>query len=199
MRLEEHFSKFGNHEVIKIKLKQQLLELNSYIGFSKYKNPKYYEKIQQASLERQLSGTETQIKERKRQKYLHQKKRKGFLFKKLVQEGPYYICVVYNRCLYRRSVILYSEEKFPLVDEHYLNFIESYDGHFYIYKLCSRKILKGHTPCQAVCNKLEIFEFPEDLKNIRRLGNVLIAKRVFFIKFHTMRKGQSPKRKKSNT
>ena len=38
VRLEKHFSKFGNHEVIKAKSKQQLLELNSNIGFSKYKN-----------------------------------------------------------------------------------------------------------------------------------------------------------------
>ena len=38
VRLEEHLSKFGNHEVIKAKIKQQLLELNSNIGFSKYKN-----------------------------------------------------------------------------------------------------------------------------------------------------------------
>ena len=86
------------------------------------------------------------------------------LFKKLVHKGPYYICKVCNRCLYRRLVILYSEEKVPLSDENSLNFVESYDGYFYICKTCSRKIKKNHTPCQAVCNKLEIYEFPEDLK-----------------------------------
>ena len=30
MRLEEHFSKFGNHEVIKGNIKQQLLELKNW-------------------------------------------------------------------------------------------------------------------------------------------------------------------------
>ena len=115
------------------------------------------------------------------------------IFKKLVQEGPYFICVVCNRCLYRRSVILYSDEKVPLLDENSLNFVESYDGHFYICKTCSRKIKKGHTPCQAVCNKLEIYEFLDDLKNIRRLEKVLIAKQILFKKLHIMPKGQSPK------
>ena len=59
MRLEEHFSKFENHEIIKEKIKQQILELNSNIGFSKYKDPRHCDKMQQASLK--LSGTETQI------------------------------------------------------------------------------------------------------------------------------------------
>ena len=101
----------------------------------------------------------------KKEKYeKHSFGNKVVLFKKLVHKGPYYICKVCNRCLYRRLVILYSEEKVPLSDENSLNFVESYDGYFYICKTCSRKIKKNHTPCQAVCNKLEIYEFPEDLK-----------------------------------
>ena len=138
--------------------------------------------MQQAPLKRQLSGTGTQIKEKKRQKYLHEKNEKHsfankvVLFKTPLQEGPYFICVVCNRCLYPRSVILYSKEKVPLLDENSLNFVEFSDGHFHICKTCSRKIKKGYTPCQAVCNKLEIYEFLDDLKNIRSLEKVLIAK-----------------------
>ena len=49
------------------------MELNSNIGFSKYKNSKKCDEIQKVSLKRQLSGSETQVKEKKRQKYLHEK------------------------------------------------------------------------------------------------------------------------------
>ena len=53
-------------------MEQQLLKLNSNIDFSKYENPKKCNEIQQASLMRQLAGSETQVKETKRQKYLHE-------------------------------------------------------------------------------------------------------------------------------
>ena len=134
------------------------------------------------------------MKGRKGQKHLLEKNQKQIfgnkivLFKKLVQEGPYYICVVCNRCFYRRSVILYSQEKVRLLDENSLNFVEPHKGHSYIFKTCSTKIRKGHTPYQAVCNKLEIYGFPEDLKNISRLEKVLTVKRILFKKLHTMPK-----------
>ena len=49
------------------------MELNSNIGFSKYKNSKKCDEIQKVSLKRQLSGSETQVKEKKQQKDLHKK------------------------------------------------------------------------------------------------------------------------------
>ena len=55
MHLEDYF-KFGNHEVIKEKIKQQLLELNSNIRFSKYENHKHSHEMQQVSLKRQHYG-----------------------------------------------------------------------------------------------------------------------------------------------
>ena len=99
-------------------------------------------------------GTGTSINEKKRQKYLHEKNEKNnlgdkvFLSKRLAQERPYYMCVVCNRCPYRRSMILYPEGKFPLLDENSLDLLKSYDGNFYIYKTCSRKIKKGYTSCK---------------------------------------------------
>ena len=93
--------------------------------------------MQQASLKRyQLSGTGTQIKKRKQQKYLREKNEergwneKVILFKNLLQESPYYICVVCNRCIYRISVVLYSEEKVPLLDQNPLNFVETDNDSF---------------------------------------------------------------------
>ena len=71
-----------------------------------------------------------------------------------------------------------------------MNFVESYHGHVYICKTCNIKIKKDHTPSKAVYNKLEIYEFPEDLNNIRKLEKVFIAKRILFKKLHIMHKGQ---------
>ena len=49
-------------------------------------------------------------------------------FKTEVQKGPYYVCVVCNRCLYRRSVVHFTEEKYPVVEEdfYYAN-VKSFD------------------------------------------------------------------------
>ena len=33
-------------------------------------------------------------------------------FTTLIKEGPYYMCVVCNRCLYNRSVMLFNAEKY---------------------------------------------------------------------------------------
>ena len=30
------------------------------------------------------------------------------LFKKLIREGPYFICVICNRCLYKRSIVRFD-------------------------------------------------------------------------------------------
>ena len=38
-------------------------------------------------------------------------------FTKQIQEGPYYVCVVCNRCHYFRSVILFKQEKYD-IDRH---------------------------------------------------------------------------------
>ena len=56
-------------------------------------------------------------------------------------------------------------------------------------------MIKNKTPCQAVSNKLGIYDFPDDLKHIRRLGRVLISRRLHFKKINIMLKGQFPKMK----
>ena len=86
-----------------------MLELNSKIGFSKYKNPKKCDEILQVSLKRQLSGSETQVKEQERQKNLHEKIRiilvtECYLKKTCTGKSIFYLGVC-NRFLNRRSVI----------------------------------------------------------------------------------------------
>ena len=38
-------------------------------------------------------------------------------FKKKILNGPYFICIVCNRCLYKRSAIDYKEEKYNIFVE----------------------------------------------------------------------------------
>ena len=41
-------------------------------------------------------------------------------FKKLITDGPFYICVVCNGCLYRRSVIQFHKDQFEhLISDMY--------------------------------------------------------------------------------
>ena len=52
---------------------------------------------------------------------------------------------------------------------------------------------KNQIPCQAVCNKLHIYDFIVELRCIRRLERILIARRLQFKKVTIIPKGQSPK------
>ena len=62
-------------------------------------------------------------------------------FKKVVMEGPYYVCVVCNRCLYRRSVVVFKEECYENVSHKIIaSRVESFDGCDYICKTCHLKL-----------------------------------------------------------
>lgn len=43
-------------------------------------------------------------------------------FKMFVQQGPYSICGICNRCLYKRPVALFKKDKYCLLDLHSFNF-----------------------------------------------------------------------------
>ena len=83
----------------------------------------------------------------------------------------------------------------PDVDFFYVAHVKSFNGKKYICLTCDKKLVKSEVPCQAVCNKLQIFDFPPYLPKLRRLEKVLIAKRLLFKKIAIMPKGQSPKLK----
>ena len=117
-------------------------------------------------------------------------------FKEQILEGPYFVCVVCNRCLYKRSVVLFKSEAYVSLNPNfYFAPVHSFDGKDYICMTCRRKLIskKKLTPCQAVCNKLEITNLPHHLSNVNRLERVLIAKRILFKKVVIMPKGNSPK------
>ena len=77
-------------------------------------------------------------------------------FKPQFKEVPYYICVVCNRCLYKKSVISFKIENYGDLNAVPFSLVMSYDGHSYISRTCDKTMNKNCIPCQAVCNKMGI-------------------------------------------
>ena len=90
------------------------------------------------------------------------------IFKKKIQDGPYHICVVCNRCLYRRSVIHFDEHRYVYIVEGLNTEITPFDGLLYIGKTCDKKLKSSKVSCQAVLNKLQIFDLPKEYSDIRK-------------------------------
>ena len=114
------------------------------------------------------------------------------VFKELFNSGPYYICVVCNHCLYRRSVCTFKRDKFSAFSDKVFSCVESFEGNFYICMTCGKKLQKNCIPCQQVYNQLELCELPKELRGMRRLEKVLGARRLLLEKISIMSKGQSP-------
>ena len=118
----------------------------------------------------------------------------GFsVFKEFIKSGPCFICIVCNRCLYRNSVVVFSENKHKELIKNMFHFIPSHGNSVYICKTCAQKLNKNQILCQAVCNKLQIHDFLVELRCIRRPERFLIARRLQFKKVTIMPKGQSTK------
>ena len=112
-------------------------------------------------------------------------------FQKAVREGPYYICSVCNRTLYRKTVI--ELKKIKYVKQHLFTGKMSFDKKEYICKTCHSKLLKEQVPCQAVYNKLMVDETPPELECLEKLEQILISQRIVFEKIVIMPKGQQRK------
>ena len=118
--------------------------------------------------------------------------RKVSNFKQLKKNGPFFICVIFNRCLYRTSVICFNIEKYS-VDENIIFMVKSYDDN-YICTTCDKALQKNSVPCQAVANRLNVVELPKLFQDIRRLERLLVSRRILFKKVTDMPKGKSLKR-----
>ena len=114
-------------------------------------------------------------------------------FKQSVRNGPFYICIVCNRCLYKRSVKSFDEIHYNISNEVFLSRTNSFNGNEYICLTCHSKLIKGRVPCQAVSNNLQLFELPNAFSDLRKLERVLISKRLLFKRITIMPKGQSSK------
>ena len=108
-------------------------------------------------------------------------------FKRKIRQGPYFICIVYNRILYKKSVITCINEKYPC--QTYFNIQQSFDGKQCICNTCHSKVIKGKLPCQAVVNNMYVDEIPTKLSSLEKLQQIQIA----LEKIVVMHKGQQRK------
>ena len=65
----------------------------------------------------------------------------------------------------------------------------------YICNTCHSYLKKSQIPALAVCNKLQIFEVPAEIKSLNRLKCILIARRISLKKVTIMPKDQFQKLK----
>ena len=112
-------------------------------------------------------------------------------FKKQIKSGPFYICCVCNRTLYKKSVVILQKNKYSRQDCFMLQ--RSFDGKNYICRTCHAKLLKDQQPCQAVVNNLFVDETPTELAALEKLEQILVAQRIVFEKIVIMPKGQQRK------
>ena len=101
-------------------------------------------------------------------------------FKRKIREGPYFICTVCNRILYKKSVITCINKKYPC--QTYFNIQQSFDGKQYICNTCHSKVITGKLPCQAVVNNTYVDEIPTELSSLEKQEQILIAQRIVFKK-----------------
>ena len=71
--------------------------------------------------------------------------------------------------------------------------VKPFDTLSYICETCHKKYMKGSMPCQAVSNKLKLYNLPTEFESIRKLEKVLIAKCILFKKVAIMPCGQMEK------
>ena len=115
-------------------------------------------------------------------------------FRQKIKQGPYYVCTVCHRMLYRKSVLIFNKQKH--VNCNIQNIFTdkfSFDNKKYICKTCHSKIIKGKVPCQAVYNDMFVDDIPTELSSLEKLEQILIAQRIVFEKIVVMPKGQQRK------
>ena len=119
-------------------------------------------------------------------------------FRNMITQGPCYTCVSCHRCHYLKSVVHYKEDnKYSIETDNIFQIVNSFDGKQYTCHTCHKKLLKGSIPCQSVWNKLQVYELPSELTDIRKLEKAIISERYLFKKVAIMPKGQMPKLKGS--
>ena len=115
-------------------------------------------------------------------------------FLHFTKRGPTFICVVLNRRIYVSSMMEFQFNKYNFDLTAIIHKVTKKDT-TYICNTCHSYLKKSHIPAQAVCNKLQIFETPAEIKNLNRLKHILIVRRILFEKVTIMPKGQLQKLK----
>lgn len=86
-------------------------------------------------------------------------------FKLEAKKGKFLICAVCNCCLYRTAVASFNLKNYD-IDNQVIFSVKPYDGNLYICKICDKTLKMQQMACQAVINKLDIFEFPKEFVSI---------------------------------
>ena len=114
-------------------------------------------------------------------------------FNRDIREGPYYICVVCNRLLYRNTVLQFKKDKYKCSSCLFTS-VTSFNGNMYICNTCHVTIKKkNQIPCQAVHNNLAVDDVPGELASLEKLEQILVSQRIVFQKIVVMPKGQQRK------
>ena len=71
--------------------------------------------------------------------------------------------------------------------------VRPFNSNLYIRRTCCVKCQKGKVPCQAVYNKLEVFDLSVEFQSIQNVEKVLIAKCLLFKKVTVMPSDQMSK------
>ena len=75
--------------------------------------------------------------------------------------GPFYVCVICNRCLYSSNIIKFDLEKYDGEFVNKLNtYVTSFDENYYICKTCDTHTL--NMAGQAVANGLIIEKYQKN-------------------------------------
>ena len=73
---------------------------------------------------------------------------------------------------------LFNRNKFCVISDDVFSLVSSFDGNFYIWKTCGKKLNNNCIPCQAACNMLKVCELPKEFRDIRRLERVTVARQL---------------------
>ena len=174
--------------------KYKLMELNKKQELSVQNAEKYrgMDCVAKKDLIKQIVTRRKELKEKKCSSihsldyYIQQ-------FNRAIREGPYYICVVRNRLLYRKTVLEFKKDKYKCSSSLFTS-VTSFNRNLYICKTCDKTIKKKNkTPCQAVYNNLAVDDVPPELANLEKLEQILVSQRIVFQKIIVISKGQQRK------
>ena len=114
-------------------------------------------------------------------------------FNRAIKEGPYYICIVCNTLLYRKTVMEFKKCNYNSSSCLFTS-VTSFNGNMYICNTCHSTIMKKNkTPCQAVNNNVAVDDVPPELATLEKLEQILVSQRIIFQKIVAMPKGQQRK------
>ena len=146
--------------------KYKLMELNKKQELSVQNAEKYrgMDSVTKKDLIKQIVTRRKELKEKKCS--IHSVDYYIEQFNRAIREGPYYICVVCNRLLYRKTVLEIKKNKYKCSSSLFTS-VTSLNRNMYICKTCDKTIKKKNkTPCQAVYNNLTVDDVPPELANL---------------------------------